>query len=268
MNVTILQCVYDGDDPIHLEQSMMSVVANNSFSKVQWLLIVDGPVNDNIGNVILKFTTLPNLKVEYIDENIGLPSALNLGLSLISSEWTLRFDSDDLMEPTWICNILRYVDANMKEFLLTFDVREFNDTKNDKNKIKNVPNKAEPYIYFRNPVNHMAVLYHTEKAKKLGGYPCLKGFEDYGLWWSAYVNGMKMKFVNEWFVNARVGNNFHSRRSGLGYIRRNIEFEIYRLRLCKNYKQGIYLVMAALIRLSALIANNITRGKLTQYLRG
>ena len=71
---------------------------------------------------------------------------------------------------------------------------------------------------FRNPLNHMAVMFRKDAILSVGSYRHIPYIEDYELWVRAIVNGYKIANVGQYLVHARVGNGMIKRRGNRQYI--------------------------------------------------
>ena len=264
-NITILQCVYSGDDVNHFSVACDSVIKSCLGSKVRWMIVVDGPVCDLMNEKISGLANIKSVDVVRLEKNVGLPLALNAGLTLIETEWVLRFDSDDVMSDNWIKTAQNLIENNADSDVITCDVEEFEKDIGDVKQIKALPSKVSPYIYYRNPVNHMAVLYRVKFAKQIAGYPNITGFEDYALWWKFYINKAKFKFIKTPYVYARIGNGYHQRRSGKRYIQSNLKFEKFRIRNSR-FHHKLLLMICIPLRFFSLLLNNCLNGLVVRML--
>ena len=85
--------------------------------------------------------------------------------------------------------------------------------------LKNMPKEPNLIsILFKNPLNHMTVMFKKKKILDLGGYPNIKFKEDYGLWIMAYLKKYKIKNINEPLVYTNVNLDTFSRRKNFESI--------------------------------------------------
>ena len=81
MNYSVLMSVYYKEKPEYLRQSMDSIFAQ-SIPTDEFVLVCDGPLNDELDNVIDEMVAAHSdvLKVVRLEKNVGLGNALNQGM--------------------------------------------------------------------------------------------------------------------------------------------------------------------------------------------
>ena len=92
---TVLMCTYFRDDPYLLEKSIESVFIN-SIKPNYFILTIDGPIPKLNEKIIKKSVEKYPIRLNIINQNIGLALALNNALNLVKTEWVARADSDDI----------------------------------------------------------------------------------------------------------------------------------------------------------------------------
>lgn len=88
MNFSVLMAVYCGSDPGFLNEAMQSIWDEQSLKPSQTVLVMEGPLTDELENVItnwLNFLGL-TLKVVALAAEVGLGTALNKGLKCCSND--------------------------------------------------------------------------------------------------------------------------------------------------------------------------------------
>jgi hypothetical protein len=87
---------------------------------------------------------------------------------------------------------------------------------------RRVPTRHEEilhYARYRNPVNHMTVIFRKEAVREAGGYLPMEGFEDYYLWMRMLAGGKRLGNLPRILVRARAGRGMIRRRRGWRYVR-------------------------------------------------
>jgi hypothetical protein len=128
-------------------------------------------------------------------------------------------------------------------------VEEFIDNPHDSGAVRLVPeNHDEIFDYgkWRQPVNHVSVVFTKSVYDRVGGYLPIRFHEDYDFLVRLLVSGVQFYNVQDILVHVRIGNNMINRRAGLGYL--NSEIRLF-------YK--MYLL--SYISIGCLIANILTR---------
>lgn len=226
---SLLMAVYDGDDPRFLCEAFQSVV-DNTILPDELVLVLDGPVSGDLLQVIDAFSRRLPFHIVRLERNSGLGIALSNGLLACTHEWIARFDSDDICLPHRFEKQLRFI-AHMPDIdAFSAPIMEFQDSVTDDDLfVRDVPRgKAAilKYARWRNPLNHMSVMFRKSCALKAGNYQNELSFEDYLLWIRMLLNGVNLGNMEEVVVYARAGAALTDRRGGVHYIRR--EFEMHR----------------------------------------
>lgn len=83
---------------------------------VEFIFVNDATKDDSIGVLKSVLASYPEMedqvKIVSHDENKGLPSARNTGLSVACGEYVIHFDSDDYLEPTILEALYRKAEAD------------------------------------------------------------------------------------------------------------------------------------------------------------
>ena len=155
MNFSVLMATYNGDDPEDLSRALKSVDSNSSLPE-QFVLVVDGPISNELRSTIENFKEECNFfEVFFLKKNRGLAEALNFGLTKIKTDWVVRADADDFNLPN------RFQELQ-KHMLDSIDVvgSYIKEVSGDSSVIKSVPLSHDQIVKFikrRNPFNHMSV---------------------------------------------------------------------------------------------------------------
>lgn len=98
MKYSVLMSVYAKDKPEWLSKAVDSML-NQTILPSQFVLVIDGPIPDNLTSVISGFTTNPIFSFIALEKNMGLGFALCEGLKKCNCELVARMDADDISEP-------------------------------------------------------------------------------------------------------------------------------------------------------------------------
>ena len=86
---TVLIAVYGGDDSTLFQIALKSIFCNTLLPK-NTVLVVDGPVPNDLERVIQSFECRDDFSVHRLSKNSGLFTALNTGLHFVETEWTVK----------------------------------------------------------------------------------------------------------------------------------------------------------------------------------
>ena len=228
-----LGAVYKGDKAEYLKVALESL-QNQTHCASEIILVKDGPVTKEIDDIIASFNDLLPIRVIEIKQNVGLGRALKIGLSKCSNEIIGRFDSDDINRLDRFELQIKAINSDSAIDLVAGHISEFRHKKNDINSIrKSVLNlkQLKRTIIWKNPINHVTVMFKKSSFIKVGGYKNHLFMEDYNLW-IRMLSLINIKYIgiDEVLVDVRVGeNSMFKRRRGLLYIKS--EFQLFLLKL-------------------------------------
>ncbi|OJG44727.1 hypothetical protein RV02_GL000333 [Enterococcus gilvus] len=214
--------VYIKEKPEYFRQSLKSAL-NQTVNVNEIVLILDGPITDELQEVIIDFKkdNLEKLKVVPLESNVGLGKALAVGVEVCKYDLIARMDTDDIMLPTRIeKQYLEFVN-DPELAIIGSNIDEFYESPGSIIGRRVVPESNLEIRNFskkRNPFNHMTVMFKKKAVLDVGNYQPMVGFEDYYLWVRLLKAGYKGKNIQESLVYARTGENMYARRGGKKYF--------------------------------------------------
>lgn len=218
MKFSVLMATYYRDSAEHLGEALGSVF-ESSLLPEEVILVIDGPIGESLRSVVEKFLCYKELRVVQLEKNVGLGNALNEGLKHCSCDWVARFDSDDVCSKDRFHKQVEFIGKNPRVSLLSGYIEEFSGKMN-RVSIKKVPLSHEDIVKslkWRNPFNHMCVMFKKEEVLKASGYKNEYLYEDYSLWVRMVLNGSITANLPDILVHARVDNGMIARRGGMKY---------------------------------------------------
>lgn len=178
--VTVLMPVYNGGQ--YLQEAINSIL-NQTYHKFKFLIINDGST-DNSDVIIQGFNDSRIIYIEN-DRNIGIIKTLNIGIKLITSEYIVRMDADDISLPTRIEKQVSYMDANPDVAASGTSVLLFNDEgKHQKLIVNHNFRTIKTVLLFYNALLHPTVIMRKCVLSE-GNYQYDENHntvEDFGLW--------------------------------------------------------------------------------------
>lgn len=229
---SVLMATYGGDDPELFRQALESV-QHNTLAPDQFVLVVDGPTPAALAMIVAKLEAGGGVDVVRLPRNEGLAKALNAGLRRVHTKWTMRADADDINLPHRFEHLARVAAADPALDVIGSAIREF-DRCGHAVAVRRPPSSHDAIIAQmprRNPMNHMTVVYQTNRALAVGGYPQVHLKEDYALWCSMAKAGARFHNVHDILVHATAGREMYRRRGGLRYIRSEIDIQRHMVEL-------------------------------------
>lgn len=200
MTFSVLMSLYFKENPKYLEMALKSVF-EQTIKPDQVVLVLDGPIGDELKNVVERFKkAYPALDVYPQEKNRGLSTALNIGLEKCRNEIVFRMDTDDICYPNRFERVLKEYENNPElEIVGSFStmIDEGGEV------IKGMTAPTSQQDIYRNvwtcPFIHPTVSFKKSSLLRVGSYNPNSGprQDDYELWFRCVENGLKCKNIDE-----------------------------------------------------------------------
>ena len=229
MKFSVLISVYEKEEATFLDKALSSIEDQTLLAN-EIVLVKDGPLTYFLDKVIqhhLRTSVIPYVIVT-LDENVGLGVALERGLQSCNYEWVARMDSDDIAKKDRFEKQLSCLEACPEIDVLGSWISEFDGILRDTDRKRVLPSVHPDlmrYAKYRNPINHMTVIFRKSAVRSAGGYLPMNSFEDYWLWIRMLQKGYVFGNIEEVLVYARSGEDMLERRRGFRYIKDEIFFQ-------------------------------------------
>lgn len=228
---SVSMCVYGGDNAEWFKASVESVL-NQTLVPNEIVLVVDGPVPDDLNAVILKLEENDIFTVIRLETNQGHGIARKTGLDNCTNELVAIMDADDICTRNrfekQIEAFHNYPDSDIVGGMIT----EFIDTPDNVVGKRIVPledSEIKEYMQRRCPMNLVTVMFKKTSIEKVGGFIDWYCEEDYYLWLRMALAKMKFRNVDDVLVNVRVGKEMYQRRGGVKYFKSEAKLQKYML---------------------------------------
>ncbi|WP_087820987.1 glycosyltransferase [Photobacterium aquimaris] len=256
MKFSVLMSLYQGEKASFLFEALNSI-ENQTLKPSEVVIVHDGPLTDELYNLLDKWRSKLPLKEVILEKNQGLGIALNKGLDACSYELVARVDTDDINLKERFQVQYQFMSDNPQIDLCSAHIAEFETDISIISGLRKVPISEEigKSIYRRNPINHMAVMFKKSSVIKAGGYLHMPYMEDYYLWVRMHVMGMNIANIDDVLVYARVGNGMLERRHGYKYYRSELQFMKKLLKLPVKDKSKIALIFLVRAHMRLLPTN-------------
>lgn len=222
MGISVLMSVYQKEKPEYLRAAIESVI-NQTLQPDEIVLIKDGKLTEDLEQVIARMQELyPSMITYQFGENVQLGRALAKGVELCTCKLVARMDTDDLSVPGRLECQHHFMLKHPEVSVCGGWMEEFNDDGSYR-RIKKMPREPEDirlYAKYRNPLNHMTVMFRKEDVLACGGYRHFPYLEDYDLWIRMMAAGKAFYNIPEILVKARTNDGVYNRRGGWGYFLR------------------------------------------------
>ncbi len=215
---SVLMTTYRGETPEYLDCSLNSLLVCQTCKPDQLVLVVDGPIPDELDQVIKdyknRFTDI--IDVIYSPVNQGQSKASAIGFEYLRNELFARMDSDDVCVENRFERQLQIFETHKDVSVVGGWIAEFDTDPSSPHSLRVVPELHNDIIKMfrkRNPINNMTVMMTKTEVVKAGGYGRDTVNEDYSLYAHMWVNGSVFYNIQDVLCNVRVGNNMVGRRN-------------------------------------------------------
>lgn len=260
VSFSVLMAVYYREKPQNLRVALESVTAYQTIKPSEIVLVEDGPLTQELHDVIIGFKKNNSsvLKSVRLDKNMGLATALKVGLEECTNDIVARMDSDDI-------SVEDRFEKQLKVMLTGhFDVVGSNTLYFDDNTkaivgIKKNPETMDEVLVYakrRSPVGHVTAMFKKESVLSVGSYENVLRFEDYWLWIRMIMAGMKFYSIQEPLVLVRYNDSMVERRGGIKYMKLEWEF------LKRAKKEGFFSTSEYLFNLVTRTSARILPGSI------
>lgn len=250
---SVLMSLYAKELPENLEMALQSL-ADQTISATEIIIVLDGPITEELNAVLEKWVNYLPLITVPLEKNVGLGTALNSGLKHCNYDIVARMDTDDICVRERFEKQISFLRLNENVSLVGGAIAEFNCQIYDLHQYRfSAKNHSEilKYARYRNPFNHMTVVFRKSVVEKVGGYIHHHSMEDYNLWLRVLSHGYETYNIPEVMVWARTGNGMISRRRDLNYIKSELKLARlkYYLKLDSYFHSWFVCVLRVLPRL-------------------
>lgn len=267
LKFSVLMSVYKNEKTEYLKQAIESIVSQTLIPN-EIIIVKDGVLTDELNQVIEYYTdNYKNLfRIINFSENRGLGLALREGVMACYNEYIARMDTDDIALPDRFEKQFNYLVLHPEIAILGSWVREFsNNTYKPDTETKLPCTNEEILIYAkkRNPFRHMSVVFRKSAVIQSGNYRDFLWFEDYDLWVRMLSKGYKGANLPLYLMNVRAGNDMFKRRGGWKYLKQDINFQRYLLKI--SFTNLYYFIFNILVRVVIRMVPNYIRVVFYRY---
>jgi glycosyltransferase involved in cell wall biosynthesis len=225
---SVLIPVYIKENSKYFEYAINSIL-NQTLLPAEIVVVEDGPLTGDLYRIIDTYKNAYSGLFNFIriSENKGMGVAMQLGLENCNYNIVARMDSDDICVEDRFELQYNYLLNNPSIDAVGGQIKEFIYEIGDCEQERRLPLNNDAIIQFakfRNPMNHMTVMFKKDKALNAGGYWHYRVLEDYNLWFRMLLNGCLFANIDKVLVYARIGTNMIGRRKGLYYLKMELYF--------------------------------------------
>lgn len=218
--------VYAKEKPEYLTAAIDSV-ARQSLPPAEIVLVEDGPLPLELRQAVDRLKeSYANLKTVLLKENKQLGRALAEGVRRCTYDLIARMDTDDIALPERFSLQCQYMNEHQEVAALGGYIEEFDDGNPKYRKVKTMPlgnKELARYARYRNPLNHMTVMFRKKAVLEAGNYRHFPLLEDYDLWTRLLSKGHVIENIPYVLARMRTNPGIYARRGGWDYYKRYME---------------------------------------------
>ena len=240
---SVSMCVYGGDNPQWFRTAVDSIL-NQTVAPNEVVLVVDGPVPENLDAVICGYSENPIFRVIRLEQNMGHGQARRTGLQACSYDLVALMDADDISVQNRFEKQLKMFADRPELTVIGGNITEFVGTPENPVSARVVCTTDEAIkadLKKRSAMNQMTVMLRKTAIEKAGGYRSWFQEEDYYRWLRLMLQGAVFANIPETLVNVRVGKQMYKRRGGLKYFKSEAKLQTWMLQR-KIIGFGTYLI--------------------------
>lgn len=229
---TVLISVYKNDRAPHVKASIESIIHQTCVPS-EILLIVDGPIDEDLSNLIAEYETNVLFRVIRLKNNVGLGNVLQIGVKEAKNDLIARMDSDDIAVADRFQKQLLCFEQDDDLSICGGMIAEFVDTIDNIVSYRLCPITDEDiksYMKRRCGFNHMTVMFKKDAVLKAGNYQDWPWNEDYFLWLRMLIANCKFLNLSDVLCYVRVGLSMYNRRGGIKYFKSEAKLQYYMFR--------------------------------------
>lgn len=253
---SVLLPIYLKADPCELQQCLKSLV-NQTLVPGEVVVVEDGPITDELDNVLVEYSTKVNLVRHQCLEHRGLGPALQEGLLRCSHPIIARMDSDDVSVPLRFEQQMAFLNFHPEISVVGGTLRETFSSASDQESSVELnrelpvdPRKLRAFARFRNPLNHPTVMFRRAAILEVGGYQDCPYFEDYFLWVRLLLSQKKLANLPCVVVDTTADDSYFDRRTGRDYQKSERDFacRLLELKFHTNFEHIVFRISRAPVR--------------------
>lgn len=212
--------VYLKERPEWFKEAINSIL-NQTVPPSEIVLVEDGPLTDELYEIITHHVQNPIFKIVVLEKNVGLGLALQEGVKHCSNELIARMDTDDISAPNRCEKELKKIMENPDLDIVGCWENEFwGDSINETFSCHKVPenhDEIKKFMRYRCAILHPTVMFKKSSVLRAGNYQHRKLFEDYDLFVRMLQTKSKAYNLQEPLYFLRVNPSLFKRRGGFEY---------------------------------------------------
>jgi glycosyltransferase involved in cell wall biosynthesis len=241
MSISVLISAYINCTKDNIEKALNSVFYEQIFKPDQIVLVLDGPVSDDLYKFVLLFQKRVDCEIiiHHIQKSKGFGNALNEGMELCTGEYIARMDSDDICLPNRFRDQMDYLLKNPSVDVVGSWISEIDENDKITREVVKYPETHEQCLSIfmcRDPLAHPTAMFRTSFFNKAGRYPInTPFFEDGMIWYQGFMNGCVFANVPKVCLKFRRASDFYKKRRNIKALVSLFRYRILMINPNLNY---------------------------------
>ena len=213
--------LYHKENPGYLDACLGSLF-EQTLPATEIVLVFDGPLPTTLLAVVEQWARQLPIVTLALPENVGLGQALAQGLQACRHELVARMDTDDVCEPDRFHQQITFLAQHPDVAVCGSCIIEIDPNTEARLATRTVPLSGADIrarLPYRNPFNHMTVVFRKTAVLAVGNYQHFPLMEDWYLWARLMQAGYAGANLPLCLVRARTGAQMMNRRGGLTYVK-------------------------------------------------
>lgn len=232
MKFSVAISVYKNDKADFFDRALESITDCQTVRPDEIVLVVDGPVGEDIDSVIEKYSKKYEFNTIRLEKNGGLGNALKIAVENCRNDLIARMDSDDVSLPDrFEVQLKALLDTGAD--IIGGHITEFIGEESNAVSRRDVPltnKEIKADMKKRCAFNHMTVMFKKSVVLSAGGYIDWHYNEDYYLWLRMMLSECRFANLDKVLVNVRVGKEMYQRRGGVKYFKSEAGLQSFMLK--------------------------------------
>lgn len=217
---SVVMSVYSRDDHDLFLMAVDSVVSQTVVPD-ELIIVADGPISSAMEQALVDLDHRHKIRLLRLEKNSGLGVARHFAILQARNELIGVMDADDIAVQNRFEQQLSEFESKNCDVVGGY-IEEFEKKPCDLGRRRLVPLNHDEIVKFarwRQPVNHVTIMFKRTAYDRAGGYKSVRGIEDYDLIYRMIITGARFENIPSVLVHVRFETGVFSRRRGTAYLR-------------------------------------------------
>lgn len=221
-NMSAMLCLYKNNVASEVREALESAFIRQNVPPEELIAVFDGPVPEDVVNVIDTFETHVPIRRIVFYKNRGHGPARAAAIEACSAPWIAIIDADDISLPHRFETLMKIAQSHPGSSVVGGGYTEFHMENGQMVQggspvLPETPSDVRRFIQSRAPVAQNTAILRVQAIRDVGNYQSWFNNEDYHLWIRLVAGGYEIRNTPESVLLMRTNPNFYHRRGGFKY---------------------------------------------------